>query len=261
MAITYSSQILTLYNGSVGNDAAYQSPGTYGLPASSVRGALQSIAVTAPGTGYTCIPTVTISGSGGGTATAKLKVISATVAAGGSGGTDGAGTIVTGTTGTGTRFQASVTVSGGAIASVQSITLGGSYSVVPSSLSNEPVTGGNVTGGQLAIVLGVESITVGAGGAYQVTPTIGFTGGAGSGATATATLANDEEAKLLTLIEVVRSYFASVGVEEANTAKDVLLRMISRANTGGTFNASTIATAMQKAGVVRYAKRPRNTDF
>jgi hypothetical protein len=51
----------------------------------------------------------------------SYQVQAATVNAGGTGGTTGTQT-VTGTTGTGTKFQASVTISGGAITAVNSVT-------------------------------------------------------------------------------------------------------------------------------------------
>jgi len=86
------------------------------------------------------------------------KVQSATVASAGTGGTPGTQT-VTGTTGTGTKFQASVTVSGGgAITSVNSITVAGDYTVNPTSLTAEPVTGGGLTGAQLNIKMGVLTV-------------------------------------------------------------------------------------------------------
>lgn len=80
------------------------------------------------------------------------QVQSAAVNAGGSGGTNGTQT-VTGTTGTGTKFQASVTVSGGAITAVNSITVAGSYSALPTSLSAEPVTGASLTGATLSLAM------------------------------------------------------------------------------------------------------------
>lgn len=85
----------------------------------------------------------------------QTRVQSATVAAAGTGGTPGTQT-VTGTTGTGTKFQATVTVSGGgAITSVDSISVIGSYTVNPTVLTAEPVTGGGLTGAQLNIKMGV----------------------------------------------------------------------------------------------------------
>lgn len=71
----------------------------------------------------------------------------------GTGGTTGTQT-VTGTTGTGTKFTASVTVAGGAITAILSITLGGTYSVLPTDPTQEPVTGGGLTGAKLNITMG-----------------------------------------------------------------------------------------------------------
>jgi hypothetical protein len=86
-------------------------------------------------------------------ATAAVKhfyVVGAAVKAGGSGGTNGTQT-VTGTTGTGTKFQASVTVSGGAVTAVGSISVAGDYTVLPTSLDAEPVTGASLTGATLSL--------------------------------------------------------------------------------------------------------------
>jgi hypothetical protein len=119
---------------------------------------------------------------------ATTKVVSATVFAGGSGGTDGTQT-VTGTTGTGAKFQASVTVSGGAITAVLSITVAGNYTANPSS--NDPVTGASLTGAQLSVVTGVLTATTTTAGsitALAATPVAqGSTSGTGTGATFTMT--------------------------------------------------------------------------
>jgi hypothetical protein len=80
------------------------------------------------------------------------SVISAAVAAGGSGGTNGQVTI-TGTTGTGTKFTARGNISGGALTGALTILNGGSYSVDPTSLSAEPVTGGGLTGATVSLVM------------------------------------------------------------------------------------------------------------
>jgi hypothetical protein len=125
------------------------------------------------GTGTSTILTVT-----------HTKVVSATIAAGGTGGTSGTQT-VTGTTGTGTKFQASVTVAGGAITAVLSITVAGDYTVNPTSLTVEPVTGASLTGAQLNVKMGVLTATVGTAGSYSVLPAnpVSATGGSGTGAT------------------------------------------------------------------------------
>jgi len=114
------------------------------------------------------------------------KVQSATIANGGSGGTNGTQT-VTGTTGTGTPFQASVTITGGTITAVNSITVAGDYTVNPSNILAEPVTGASLTGATLNIKMGVLTATRTSGGIYDVVPSNPVTpagsSGAGTGAT------------------------------------------------------------------------------
>lgn len=85
-----------------------------------------------------------------GNASASASVLSAVVNNAGSGGTNGTAT-VTGTTGTGTKFQANVTISGGSISAVNSITTAGNYTALPTNPSAEPVTGGGLTGATLAL--------------------------------------------------------------------------------------------------------------
>lgn len=125
------------------------------------------------------------------------KVVSATVAAGGTGNLgNGAGVIVEGTTGTGTKFRASVTIATNAIASVQSITIVGNYTVNPTDTSAEPVTyisgassGTTLTGAQLTIVMGALTVVKTKGGTYSVAPTnpITTTGSSGTNPTLTGT--------------------------------------------------------------------------
>jgi hypothetical protein len=216
---------------------AFTGGGGSGAAASAVMKALAATVVTAQSGAGSYAPANTITLTGGtGTApvltVATTQVVSATVAAGGSGGTNGTQT-VTGTTGTGTKFQASVTVSGGAITAVLSITVAGNYTVNPTSLTAEPVTGASLTGAQLNVKMGVltatvstpgaltalptapvaqgstsgtgtgatftltygvQAVTVTAGGEdYASVPTVAFSGGAGSGATATAVIAGTND--------------------------------------------------------------------
>lgn len=139
------------------------------------------------------VPGNTITLTGGTFTTAAVltvthtQVSSATVSAGGTGGTPGTQT-VTGTTGTGTKFQANVTISGGgAITAVNSITVNGSYTVNPTSLTNEPVTGAGLTGAQLNIKMGASTVITSTPGSYTVLPSNpvaqGSTSGSGTGAT------------------------------------------------------------------------------
>lgn len=84
-------------------------------------------------------------------ATASYAVQSVAIANPGSGGTNGA-QIVTGTTGTGSKFQVSVTIAGNVITAILGISVVGAYSVPPTVLINEPVTG-PITGAALSVVM------------------------------------------------------------------------------------------------------------
>lgn len=151
---------------------------------------LATLAVNAAGTGY--VPGDYIYPSGGTQTTqailqvASTKVVSATIAAAGTGGTPGAA-VVTGTTGTGTKFTANVTIgAGGDITSVNSIASGGVYTVNPTTLTAEPVTGASLSGAQLSVVMGVNAITITKAGVFTTTSltfTQGSTSGSGTGAT------------------------------------------------------------------------------
>jgi hypothetical protein len=113
-------------------------------------------------------------------------VVSAAVAAGGTGGANGVAT-VTGTTGTGSKFQAIVTISGGAITGVNAIMFGGLYTANPANLTAEPVTGAGLTGATLSINMGVGDVSLTSGGVFSANPAGGFmtqasTSGSGTGA-------------------------------------------------------------------------------
>lgn len=154
---------------------------------------LVSLLLDDAGTGY--VPTNTINLSGGTTTTTPVLTVSTTkvvgtptVAAAGAGGTPGTAT-VTGTTGTGTKFQATVTIDGGGtLASVDALIVAGSYTVNPTSLTNEPVTGGGLVGAQLAITMGVNTFAITNAGVFTANPAGGAltqasSSGAGTGAT------------------------------------------------------------------------------
>lgn len=114
------------------------------------------------------------------------KVVSASIAAPGTGGTPGSAT-VTGTTGTGTKFQATVTISGGGvITSVDAISLAGSYTVNPAAPAQEPVTGASLAGAKLNLQLGIATFALSKGGVFTTqatTFTQALTSGTGTGAT------------------------------------------------------------------------------
>lgn len=143
------------------------------------------------GGSYAPADTFNIAGGTAGTTTVltvtTTKVISATIAVAGTSGTPGTAT-VTGTTGTGTKFQANVTISGGgAITAINSITVAGSYTANPSTLTAEPVTGASLSGAELSVVMGINVAAITTPGSYTVLPTNpvaqGSTSGSGTGAT------------------------------------------------------------------------------
>jgi len=157
---------------------------------------LSSTTVVAAGT--TMIPNSTIltlvddgSTVKSSTATVKVattKVVSATVYAGGTTVHADGNVTVTGTTGTGTPFTALVTIATGTVSAVVSITTGGSYTANPTSLTVEPVTFTGLTGCQLTVVMGANTVTPLALGGYSKVPAnpIATTGG-NNGCTLTAT--------------------------------------------------------------------------
>lgn len=153
-----------------------------------VSTALASLAVDAAGTNYVPAEVLTLVGGTSASAAtvtvATTKVVSATIASPGSAGVNGTA-IVTGTTGTGTKFQAAVTIAGGAISEITSISVGGSYTVNPTLLTAEPVTGGSLTGATLNIVIGVDTVTLTTGGIYTENSTTFTSTDSVSGAGAT----------------------------------------------------------------------------
>lgn len=158
---------------------------------------VSAAALSAAGTGYVPGDTVTIAG-GDYQAPAVVtithtKAVSAAVVAGGTGGTPGAVT-VTGTTGTGTKFQATGTITaGGVLAGALVVTVAGDYTVNPTSIAVEPVTGGSLTGATVVLVMGALTASVTTAGLYYTLPTNPTaqlsTSGVGTGATFTLTSA------------------------------------------------------------------------
>lgn len=168
-----------------------------GLQATSIT------SVVAPGDGYAPDDTITLAGGSGVTVPTQLTVsqteaVSATIVSGGSGGTPGA-TTITGTTGTGTLFQASgvINASGG-LTGALTVTLLGSYTANPTDVSAEPVTtsDGLLTGATVALGMGVLAATISVSGDYQTAPANpvaqASTSGSGTGATFDLTYAIDQ---------------------------------------------------------------------
>lgn len=172
----------------------YSDPGT---PTPTVLGVtnttLASVLVNTSGVNYAPGDTVELSG-GTQTTPPEVTVVTTTVVAkptivnAGAGGTPGPA-VVTGTTGTGTPFQATVTIDGtGVVISVDVLTVAGSYTVNPTVPAAEPVTGGGLVGAELGLALGIESISLTTPGEFTLNASAGAfsqasTSGVGTGAT------------------------------------------------------------------------------
>lgn len=147
---------------------------------SSYAVTFDNVSLGAAGTGYAPGDVSTLSGgtftTAGTIGIVATQVISATVAAGGGSCANGASQTVTGTTGTGTKFQALVTVSGNAIIAVNSISVAGVYTVNPTVLTAEPVTGVSCSGSQLSVVMGALVGIVQQGGVYSAAPAFASAG-------------------------------------------------------------------------------------
>jgi phage tail sheath protein FI len=169
--------------------------GTFSVPAQLTvqTTKLVSLALNAPGGSAThsYAPGDAATLAGGTSSVAPViavtttQVVGATIASGGTGGTNGTQT-VTGTTGTGTKFTASVTVAGGAITAILSITMAGSYLTNPTLLTAEPVTGAGLAGATLSLNMGILTFSLVNPGSFTVnsaTFTQASSTGAGTGAT------------------------------------------------------------------------------
>ena len=84
------------------------------------------------------------------------------------------------------RFNV-VDVDGNGAILTLSINAAGSFTTVPTSIANNVVVGGNGNSAGLQLVFGLNTVSVvNAGAGFVSAPSVSFTGGAGSGATATA---------------------------------------------------------------------------
>lgn len=179
--------------------------GVYGVsPAeldTATVGGVQSVTVTAAGSGFTVRPTVAFSGGGAdvtsnATATATAKVVAVALGGGtANGGQDyAAGDVVTvagGTSSVAAKINVLTVNATGGVLTV-SINAAGSYTTLP-TLSNNAPTGGNGTNLKVNLTYGLNTVTVTANGVgYSSAPTVTIGGTGGSGATATAALRTEE---------------------------------------------------------------------
>ncbi|NVO17722.1 MAG: filamentous hemagglutinin family protein [Rhodoplanes sp.] len=142
-----------------------------------------SVSVLTSGSGYTSVPTVTVAGAGGSgaSATALLGVASITVSNGGSGYHYGDPVTITGPGGSGFTGTAIVN-STGVITGVNITSAGSGYTGAITAVSVTSSTGSSAV---LTASLGVVGLSVvSAGSGYTTVPTVSFSGGGGTGATA-----------------------------------------------------------------------------
>ena len=163
-------------------------------PWSSAIGGVVAMAQSGVGS-YAPNDTLTVSG---GTASAAqtftvtdTQATAATVATGGTGGTGTSCTVIgtTGTAATGlTYFQATGTISGGALTGPLTISVPGDYTANPTTLTAEPVTGCGLTGATVSVAMGVllvKPTNIGVYTALPINPVATTDSGAGTGATLT----------------------------------------------------------------------------
>lgn len=232
MALDFTSDILPFYASDLATDANYQSPGNFGLSsgesgavgvdhvtvntagsyttqptATSSGGATYQVrmkvvtvsAVAAAGTVYAPGNVLTLSGgtATSGTTTGQLtvstvKLVSATIAAGGTGygNAQTFNVTVAGGTSTTAAVVSVTTNAGGVVTTINSVTTPGSYTVLPTLAANA-VTGDNGTdhgtGLTLNLVFGILGVTISRAGVYTAIPSnpVAVTGGGGTGATFT----------------------------------------------------------------------------
>jgi hypothetical protein len=161
-------------------------------------GTVTAITQTNSGSGYTSLPTPAISApttAGGVQATISITMShlsASTISNGGTGyAVNDVLTIVGGTTGTAATFTVT-TVSGGVVTGITRLNTS-TYTVLPSSPAATTVSPAGGTGCTIAVNWAVNStftITA-AGSGYVEQPTVTFSGGGGSGATAYATVGAD----------------------------------------------------------------------
>ena len=205
---------------------------------------IKSLSVNAPGVDYEAGDTIALTG-GTQTTPAELtvvttKVVSAAISNAGAGGTPGPA-VVTGTGGTGTKFQAIVTIDGtGVIISVNSISVAGSYTVNPTS--PDPVTGGGLVGAELDVVLGIEAVSISDAGVFTENPsTASFTQDSTSGAGTGATFAS-----AIMSIEAVT--FSTAGAYTAFPANPVSQASTTGSGAGATFTVTSGSVSPYNTG-------------
>lgn len=258
MAIDFTNDILSLYENKVANEAAYQVPGLYNIPAGVMDGdSVAAVSVDNAGSGYTSVPAISFVGeaSEDAVATAVMTAVGATVAAAGTGYAEGdTVTLAGGTNSSPVIVSVSAVGAEGAITSV-TISDGGDYTVLAANPMAQGSTSGTGTGATFTISWGIGSVTVSDGGSgYASAPTVNVSGNAELSADMSVSV---DQSELLTMVEVIRSYFAKIeSAEEAKIAQGVLYRMLSRLKTSrgsSAYNGSIIAGRAREMAMKYFA--------
>lgn len=193
MAINFNNSILSLYGSNVANDAAYQSPGTYGLSLANISGGIGTVTVGGTNNAYTSTPTFSVSDAdlsgSGATFSVRMKLLTASVNAPGTvyapgdtvtltitGGTVATKPIIT--VSTVKLISATIAAGGTGYGNAQTFTatVAGGTSTVAATLSLTSNAGGVITT--------INSVS--AAGSYTVLPSLtanAVTGGSGTGCT------------------------------------------------------------------------------
>jgi hypothetical protein len=177
--------------GSSGDDITIEPGEGNTIQGQDVDQKVASVTVDVAGTGYDGVPTVGFTGGNGSgaTATARMKALTATPADGGTGYEVGDTIVIDGGTKTTALVLTVATIDVGGVILTATVTTAGNYSALPSNPASQASTSGVGEGATFTLTWGVLSITVSAGGeGYTEAPTVGFTGGNGSDAAATAVL-------------------------------------------------------------------------
>jgi hypothetical protein len=249
---TASPNIGGVYSSYAPGDQITMAGGSYSWPAifAVATTKLLGMALSGPGTSGVYAPADTITLAGGTSTVAAVvtvastQVLGAAIANAGTGGTTSptGGTTVTGTTGTGTKFQANVTIASGSITYVNYISLAGAYTVNPTAPAVEPITGGGLTGATLNLNIGVLTFTLTTAGLFTANPpgdilTQGATSGSGIGATF-----------FQGLFAPVSMTLVSSGSYTAFPANPVLQASTTGSGYGATFNLTSGAATAFNAG-------------
>lgn len=158
----------------------------------TAAGPVSTITLTNGGTGYTSAPTVTIGGTGTGataSATVTFSVSSITLSSGGTGYPDPGTTVtISAPPSGGTQATATATVTGGVVTGIVITNAGSGYTSPPTiTFSGGAGTGAAATANMTGTVSSIQLTSGGTN--YVASPTVTISGGGGSGAAATATIA------------------------------------------------------------------------